>query len=166
MGIVDTLKADHATAKDASADRDFMVLEFVLEQVAKIGRNDGNREVTDAEALTLIRKIHKDTVAALATALTNAEATGAEAINLPIVTPLGIELMHHKVAHLAGYIPADIEQDEAAVVAYLDATFPDQLNEADSGEFATAIVEKAVSPTGAADDADEDTDDTDDTAGS
>jgi hypothetical protein len=169
MGIIDTLKADHAAAKDASADRDFMVLAFVLEQAAKIGKMDGNRPTTDAETLALIRKMHKETEVALATAVTNAAVTGDAALDLPMVTPLGIELMEHKVVQLATYIPAQMDQDEleaairgfcknnmfateVSIIAYLDANFPGQFSEADANSFASSYLAPkttgATGPTG------------------
>jgi uncharacterized protein YqeY len=59
MTLIEKVKADQITARKAHDSVKASLLTTLLGEATAIGKNDGNREVTDAEVVALVKKFMK-----------------------------------------------------------------------------------------------------------
>lgn len=85
MTLFDKIKQDQLAArKDRDALRALLLTTLIGEATA-IGKNDGNREVTDAEVVALMKKFDKgivESIAALGDNITNDKGAADQYVNL------------------------------------------------------------------------------------
>lgn len=60
MSLMDTIRAAQVNARKAKDSATATLLTTLLGEAGSIGKNDGNRETTDAEAIAVIRKFIKN----------------------------------------------------------------------------------------------------------
>lgn len=103
MTLITKIKADLIEARKARVDKERIALLTTLSsEIAIVGKNDGNRETRDDEALTVIRKFVKNAEQTVG----NLETAGRDA-----------GAVHHELAILKTYLPTAPTADEIEAAA-------------------------------------------------
>lgn len=125
MGLMEKLRSDLNDARRSRTDpARVALLSTLVGEAARVGKDQGNRETTDAEALAVVRKFVKNAEQTLADATRAGRATG------PILA---------EVAILSAYLPAGVpgEEVERSVREILEA-------KGASGKAAMGVVVKGL----------------------
>lgn len=113
MNLIDTIKADLLESRKARTDAArTALLNTLASEIAMKGKNEGNRETTNDEALTIVRKFVKNADQSFADLTKAGRDSGA---------------IQHEIGILKAYLPKapsveELEQAIADVVAGADAT--------------------------------------------
>lgn len=103
MSLIDTIKTDLLEARKARTDpARTALLNTLSSEIAMKGKNEGNRDTTDEEALTIVRKFVKNADQTFSDLTKAGRDTGA---------------IQHELAILKAYLPAapTVEELEAAI---------------------------------------------------
>ena len=108
MSLLDQIRADLIAARKARADSTkIMLLNTLVGEAERVGKDAGNRDTTDAETIAIIKKFAK-----------NAELTksGLEKFGRDAGS------IQHEIAILATYLPAalPVEEIESVVMEIVD----------------------------------------------
>lgn len=148
MTVMETLRADYLAARKARDTLKINLLSTLVGEATSIGKNSGQRETTDAEALSLIGKYVKrteDTIVVLASQDTPKSVENAR-------------ILSEELALLKAYLPSLMTNDELAeavkaiitetpdanmgsVMATLKANFPGKYD----AKPASGLVKEALS---------------------
>jgi uncharacterized protein YqeY len=102
MSLITQIKTDLVEARKARTDKDrISLLTTLSSEIAIVGKNDGNRETRDDEALAVIRKFVK-----------NAELTVTNLLERGRSDDIGA--VQHELAILKAYLPTAPSEDEIA----------------------------------------------------
>lgn len=102
MTLITKIKADLIEARKARTDKDKIgLLTTLSSEIAIIGKNDGNRDTRDDEALTVIRKFVKNAELTIKNLVDAGRDTGA---------------IQNELAILKDYLPAAPTTDEIEAV--------------------------------------------------
>ncbi len=60
MSVIERIRADQLTARKAKELQKVAMLSTLLGEITKVGKDNGNRETTEAEAIAVIKKFEKN----------------------------------------------------------------------------------------------------------
>lgn len=118
MTILDQIKQDTIAARKAKNALKSALLTTLVSEVVNVGKNDGNRETTDAETVAVVKKFLKgvdETINAIKD-VSNVDGSADRYVNAL-----------HEQEILRRYLPAQLtEQELAAVVAQFVSTLTER----------------------------------------
>lgn len=120
MSLLKTIQADYLAARYAKDSLKSNLLSTLLGEAQAIGKDDGNRDSTDAEIIAVIKKFIK-----------NAEATSAAAVNSIQINKMDIvQMAANEVKILVTYLP---EQFDETKTTFLVQTYLEENPDANMG---------------------------------
>lgn len=107
MSIINTIKEDQLQARKDRNKLLAQTLTTLIGEIEKIGKDDGNRETTDAEAIAVLKKFRKGVEETLALMTESSELKQGNTI-----------IQDQELAIVDGYIPQQLSEDELSKVLY------------------------------------------------
>lgn len=107
MSIINTIKEDQLQARKDRQKLLAQTLTTLIGEIEKIGKDDGNRETTDAESIAVLKKFRKGVEETLALMTESADLKQGNTI-----------IQDQELAIVDGYIPQQLSEDELSKVLY------------------------------------------------
>lgn len=148
MSLLQQIKNDQLTARKNREVLKASLLTTLIGEAANIGKNDGNRETTDAEVVAVVKKFVKglDEMITVAITYTNkdkAEQSIAEKAILQVYLPqqMSEAQLTAVIAEIKAEVGATNAKDMGKVMAGLKAKFDGQYD----GKQASQLIKAALS---------------------
>lgn len=148
MSLLQQIKNDQLTARKNREVLKASLLTTLIGEAANIGKNDGNRETTDAEVVAVVKKFVKGldemiTVAITYTDKDKAEQSIAEKAILQVYLPqqMSEAQLTAVIAEIKAEVGATNAKDMGKVMAALKAKFEGQYD----GKQASQLIKAALS---------------------
>lgn len=146
MSLVETIKSDSLTARKAKDSLKATLLTTLYSEVANVGKNNGNRDTTDAEAVAVVKKFLKgvdETVKALMDSSPERFAIAlAEQTILEQYLPkqLSEDEIRSIVVSLVNALPERSAKQMGAVMKEMKALYEGQYD----GQVASRLIKEAL----------------------
>lgn len=147
MTLLNQIKADQLAARKNRETLKATLLTTLIGEATAIGKNDGNRETTDAEVVTVVNKFIKN-INDLLTALNGAESGAAQQANAELVIldvyrpkQLTAEQLTAIIADLKAEVGASTIKEMGKVMGALRAKYEGQYD----GKVASQLIKVALS---------------------
>lgn len=137
MTLLQTIKSDQLTSRKNKDRVQASVLTTLIGEASIIGKNDGNRESTDAEVMTVIKKFVKG----IDESLSYGASEQLEIEKVVLTRYLPTELSDDRLSELASaYIKNNSDHNMGQVMKYFKETHPGQYD----GKTLSAIVKRLI----------------------
>jgi uncharacterized protein YqeY len=147
MSLIATIKADQLQARKNKDEILKPLLTTLLGEAQAVGKNDGNRESTDAEVIATVKSFLKkinETLDAIADKGGDATTTLAEKAALEAYLPKQLteeELITIVSSHVDSHVEDKSMKSMGIVMGHLKAVYDGQYD----GKLASAVVRKVLS---------------------
>jgi len=145
MGLLDQLNSEYMTARKEKNQVKANLLGTLISEARMIGKNDGNRETTDDEVLTLVKKFLKaneEAVAALEKSGRDSNQEKEEKVILEGYLPqqLTTEELEKAIAEIVSGLAEKSPKAMGQVMAELKSAFPNRFDGKAASEISRRLL--------------------------